>query len=522
MLAADLPERLNVASIVLDDPAQRHPDRVAILGEPCAFTYGQLAKLANRIGNALLTGECEPGDRVLIALPDSAEFIAAFFGAVKIGAIAVPVNSMARATDYAHFLRDCRPHIAIVHSSALPEFLKSLKELQPPEIVVVGDESVGVREPRCLHWRNWADAAPDHLTAAETSPFDAAFLLYTSGTGGPPNGALHQHKDMLIASSAYAHRVLGLREDDIVFSVSKLFFAYGLGNAMYFPLSVGAKMVLNPVRANIARVSELLRRYRPTVFFAVPTFYASLLAEADENIVSDFSSVRLAVSAGETLPSELFERFRRRFGLEILDGIGSTEMLHIFLSSRPGAARPGSCGIPTPGYEARIVDEEGRDVAEGEIGNLLVRGASAFAGYWNNPELTARVKLGEWVATRDKFSRDASGYYYYAGRADDMLKISGMWVSPVEIENALLGHPLVVEAAVVARVGADGLTQTVAFVVLKHGAAASPELDQNIREHVRSCLAAYKCPREVRFCSELPKTATGKIQRFLLREAGLA
>lgn len=518
MFGLHLPERLNIACFFLDEPAQRHPDRIAILGEPRTVSYGELARLANRTGNALANEGCKRRDRVLIVLPDSAEFIAAFFGAAKIGAIAVPVNSMARAEDYAHVLYDCGPRLAIVHSSAMPEFLAGCKESTATRILLVGDENVDARGAQFLRWSDCVDAASDHLVAAKTASFDAAFLLYTSGSGGTPNGALHQHKGMLAATFGYAHGVLGLREDDITFSVSKLFFAYGLGNAMYFPFSVGAKTVLNPGRAKVTDVAELLARHRPTTFFAVPTFYANVLAEAERGTATDFSSVRLAVSAGETLPAEIFERFRRRFGLEILDGIGSTEMLHIFLSSRPGAVRPGSCGTPTPGYETRIVNEQGCEVADGEIGNLLVRGESAFGGYWNNPQLTSQVKQGEWVSTRDKFIRDANGYYYYSGRADDMLKISGMWVSPMEIENALLGHPLVAEAAVVARPDADGLTQTVAFVVLQRGAAGSPELAHQIREHVRSRLPAYKCPRQVRFCAELPKTTTGKIQRFKLRE----
>lgn len=509
---------MNIASFFLDGPAGRHPDRVAILGDPQAVSYGELARLANRVGNALIAQGCLRGDRVLIVLPDSAEFIAAFFGSAKIGAIAVPVNPMARAADYAHYLADCTPRFAIVHSEALPEFRACRNTAPQTTIVFVGNESAETADLRLLSWSTFLDAALDTLSAAETTPFDSAFLLYTSGSGGLPNGAIHQHKDMLVASQAFAQGVLGLREDDITFSVSKLFFAYGLGNAMYFPFSVGGKTVLNPERPRVEKVAEIVAHHRPTVFFAVPTFYGALLAEAERNAAVDFSSVRLAVSAGETLPPEIFERFRRRFGLEILDGIGSTEMLHIFVSSRPGAQRPGSCGTPVPGYEARIVDEEGREVSAGTIGNLLVRGESAFAGYWNNPQLTSRVKQGEWISTGDKFARDADGYYFYSGRANDMLKISGMWVSPMEIKNALLGHPLVAEAAVVARAEETGLTQAVAFVVLKNGSMGSPELAREIREHVKLRLAAYKCPRQVRFCGELPKTATGKIQRFKLRD----
>lgn len=521
MVAWHFPEHFNIASHFLDDPARRHPLRTAILGEPREVSYEELAQLASRIGNALLSERCERGDRVLIALPDSPEFIAAFFGAAKIGAVAVPVNSMARAADYAHYLSDCGARIAIVHSSAVAEFLRGLGESPQTTVVLAGDESAYTGGLKCLYWSDWVSASSTRLTAAVTTPFDSAALLYTSGSGGTPNGAVHEHKDMLVASRGFAQEVLGLGTNDITFSVSKLFFAYGLGNAMYFPFSVGAQTLLNPERTKVANVADLVSRRRPTVFFAVPTFYVALLREAERNTGIDFSSVRLAVSAGETLPIEIYEKFRRRFGLEILDGIGSTEMLHIFLSSRPGAVRPGSCGTPAPGYAARIVDDEGRDLGHGEMGNLWVSGASAFARYWNKPQLTSCVKQGEWVSTGDKFIRDADGYYFYCGRSGDMLKVSGMWVSPTEIENVLLGHALVAEAAVVGRTDADGLTQTVAFIVLQHGLMGSAGLAQEILEHVRARLLPHKCPRELRFCSELPKTATGKVQRFKLRVIAL-
>ena len=521
MVAKQFPEHFNIASHFLDEPAHRHPGRTAILGEPRKVCYEELAQLANQVGNALLAERCGRGDRVLIALPDSTEFIAAFFGAAKIGAVAVPVNSMARAADYAHYFGDCGARVVILHSSALAEFLRGLGESPQATVVLAGDQSAFTGGLKCLRWSDWISAASTRLAPAATTPFEPAVLLYTSGSGGTPNGAVHEHKDMLVASRGFAQEVLGLGANDLTFSVSKLFFAYGLGNAMYFPFSVGAQTLLSPERTKVAKVAELVSHRHPTVFFAVPTFYAALLREAERNTDMDFSSVRLAVSAGETLPVEIYERFRRRFGLEILDGIGSTEMLHIFLSSRPGAVRPGSCGTPTPGYAARIVDDEGRDVGHGEMGNLWVSGASAFARYWNKPELTSCVKQGEWVSTGDKFIRDADGYYFYCGRSGDMLKVSGMWVSPIEIENVLLGHPLVAEAAAVGRTDADGLTQTVAFVVLQHGLTGSAELAEEIREHVRARLVPHKCPRAVRFCTELPKTATGKVQRFKLRDTAL-
>ncbi|HEX2710802.1 MAG TPA: benzoate-CoA ligase family protein, partial [Candidatus Acidoferrales bacterium] len=329
----------------------------------------------------------------------------------------------------------------------------------------------------------------------------------------------HQHKNMFVTSRSYAHGVLGLRPDDRTFSVSKLFFAYGLGNGMYFPLSVGASTVLNPDRPKPAGVAELVARHRPTVFFAVPTFYAALLRQVDQGLRADFSSLRLAISAGERLPPEIFSQFHKRFGLEILDGIGSTEMLQMFLSNRPGEARMGSCGVEVPNYEARIVGERGQSVETGNIGDLWVKGPSAFAGYWNKPELTARTKVDNWVLTGDKFFRDADGYYHYCGRSDDMLKVSGMWVSPMEVENLLLGHSQVAEAAVVGLPDAIGLVRPVAFVVLRAGNEAGLQAERDIQEFVRTQIASYKCPQEIRFLKELPKTATGKIQRFRLRES---
>lgn len=519
---ADLPEHFNVAAHFLDEPAQRHSNRVAIAGEPREVTYGELAALSNRVGNALLAQGVSRGDRVLILLPDSAEFIATFFGAAKIGAVAVPLNPFARAADYIHYIENSEPRVAIVHSEALAEFLPaSSARLQMP-IVMAGEEDIRSSGVKYTKWSEWTHAASERLAPAATSARDPAFFLYTSGSGGSPKAAVHRHADMLVTSRNYAQGILGLREDDVTFSVSKLFFAYGLGNGMYFPLSAGAKTIVNPERTKIDRVLELIECHRPTVFFAVPTFYAAVLREIENrDSTADFSSVRQCVSAGETLPAEIFERWKKRFGLEILDGIGSTEMLHIFISSRPGKCIPGSCGSAVPGYELKIVDEAGDPVPDGEIGNLWVRGASAVERYWKIPELTARTKRGDWVVTGDKFVRDANSYFHYCGRADDMLKVAGMWVSPMEVENALLSHPLVAECAVVGETDARGLMYAVAHVVLRGESEGSEKIAQEIREHVRARLVNYKVPREVRFCRELPKTVTGKIQRFLLREKKL-
>src|SRR5467141_46287 len=376
----EFPQSLNVAAHFLDAPAASRPERIAIVGEPREVSYGELAALANRAGNALRAQGVSRGDRVLMALPDSAEFIATFFGAAKIGAVAVPVNPFARSSDYIHYLESSEPRAAIIHSNALAEFLPASSVRPQVPIVVVGDGKTNLHGLSCAKWSAWIAAASEELAAASTYPHDPAFMLYTSGSGGTPKAAVHRHADMLVTSRNYARTVLGLRADDLTFSVSKLFFAYGLGNGMYFPLSVGARTVLNPERTNVAHVVEMVARHRPTVFFAVPTLYAAVLREAERpGHRADFSSVRMCVSAGEALPAEIFNAWKRQFAIEILDGIGSTEMLHMFISSRPGACKPGSCGFPVPGYEAKIVDDNEESVRDGEIGNLWVRGASAFA-----------------------------------------------------------------------------------------------------------------------------------------------
>jgi benzoate-CoA ligase len=491
-MAQEIPSRFNIAEWFLDRPAEAHPERIAILGEPRAVCYGELRELANRVGNALLAGGCARGDRVLIVLRDSAEFMAAFFGAAKIGAIPVPVNSFARTGDYSFYVSDCGASIAIVDEGALGEFAPAGRASNV-KVVVVGDGNSGPylagERAEWLEWTEWIASASAKLLACATAADDAAFLLYTSGSGGRPKGAVHQQKDMLVATRSYAEGVLGIRGDDRLFSVSKLFFAYGLGNGMYFALSAGASVVLNPEKTRVERVAELVVKHRPTIFFGVPTFYAALLQESNRGVAVDLSSVRLAVSAGEPLPGEVFAQFRERFGIEILDGIGSTEMLHIFISNRPGSARAGSCGAPVPNYEVRIADDSGRPCRADEIGNLFVRGESTFAEYWQKPEYASRVKATDgWVATGDKFLCDADGYYHYSGRSDDMMKVSGMWVSPIEVENALLGDQRIAEAAVVGVEDGAGLVKPVAYIVLVAGLQANPDIANAIQEAVRARL----------------------------------
>jgi benzoate-CoA ligase len=355
------------------------------------------------------------------------------------------------------------------------------------------------------------------LDAAPTSRDDAAFWLYSSGSTGFPKGAVHLHHDMVVCTETYAKQVLGLVPTDRVFSAAKLFFAYGLGNAGYFPMGVGAQSVLYPHRPTPEAVFEILTRRRPTLFFGVPTLYAGMLAVKEAEPRFDLSSLRLCVSAGEALPEELCTRWRERFGVEILDGIGTTEILHIFLSNRPGAVRPGSSGLPVPGYEAVIVDDDGRPVPPGEIGNLRVKGDSTMAYYWNKHEKTKETLYGSWIQTGDKYSQDADGYFWYAGRADDMLKVGGIWVSPVEVEATLIKHAAVLEAAVVGQADTDRLVKPKAYVVLKDPAGASPALAEELQAFVKARIAPYKYPRWIEFVPDLPKTATGKIQRFKLR-----
>jgi len=361
-------------------------------------------------------------------------------------------------------------------------------------------------------------AESEELDAATTTKDDVAFWLYTSGTTGTPKAAVHLHHDMVVCCEGFGRHVLEISPDDRCFSVARLFFAYGLGNALYFPFHVGASTVLSPRRPEPVKVFEILTRERPTLFFAVPTAFATMLQVADAERTYDLRSVRLCLSAGEPLPKPIYERWLERFKLEILDGIGSTELCHTFIANRRGQVRPGSSGTLVPGYDARVVDDQSRDVSPGEVGNLLVKGDSACAGYWNQHERSLQTFVGEWVRTGDKYRREPDGSFWYAGRADDMLKVSGMWVSPAEVESALAEHPAVVEAGVVGAADRDELVKPLAFVVLAAGHPPTPALEDELKAFVKQRLAVYKYPRWIVFVGELPKTATGKIQRFRLRE----
>ncbi|HXV85678.1 MAG TPA: benzoate-CoA ligase family protein, partial [Gemmatimonadales bacterium] len=417
------------------------------------LTYGDVQALTNRAGNAFRDLGVRQEDRVLLLCLDGPEFLAAFWGAIKIGAVPVPVNTLLRTEDYAYLLTDSRARAAIISSPLLATVRPVLARAPALEHVLVAGGDPGPYRPFEAHLA----AAPDQLEAAVTSRDDPAFWLYSSGSTGFPKGAVHLHHDMVVCAETYARQVLGISQEDRVYSAAKLFFAYGLGNAGYFPMSVGAESILTPQRATPQSVFQVITAHRPTLFFGVPTLFAAMLALDDAERRYDVSSLRACVSAGEALPEELYTRWRQRFGLEILDGIGTTEILHIFLSNRPGQVRPGSSGVPVPGYEAAVVDDEGRPLPAREIGNLRVKGDSTMALYWNQHDKTGQTLFGPWIQTGDKYYQDEDGFFWYAGRADDMLKVSGNWVSPVEVEATLLKHPAVLEAAVVGAEDGDRL-----------------------------------------------------------------
>lgn len=508
----EIPKRFNAATSFVDKHlAEGRGGRTALLCEGRSWTYAEIYALVNRCGNGLRELGVEMEDRVLLALLDSPEFAGAFFGAIKIGAVPVPVNTLVKAAEYAHFLRDSRARVLLVHESLLEEISPALQGQKYLRHVVV----VGEPGPGQIRFRDWAAAASPELEPADTHKDDVAFWLYSSGSTGMPKAVVHLQHDMLVASELYARGVLGIAESDRTFSVAKLFFAYGLGNGLYFPFHVGASTILLPGKPTPPKIFEVLETHRPTLFFAVPTVYVALLQEAAQALTP---TIRACVSAGEALPGELYRLWKERFGVEILDGIGSTEMLHIFISNRLGAVRPGSSGQLVPSYEARIVDEGGNPVPVGEVGNLLVKGDSAAAYYWNNHEKTKSTMQGEWVVTGDKYYCDREGYYWYCGRSDDMLKVKGMWVSPVEIESTFVAHPAVLESAVIGLQDEMGLTKPKAYVVVKKGHAPGPSLADELLQHARKALPDFKCPAWVEFVDDLPKTATGKIRRFKLRE----
>ena len=489
--------------------------KLAISDDAGDYTYAQVAERVDRFANALRDAGVEPEQRILVCLTDTIDFPTVFLGAIKAGVVPVAVNTLLKAADYDYMLRDSRARMLLVSEALLASFTPILAG-QPflRRVVVSGANAQG-------HARlgDLLNAAAPKADAAPTTEEDVGFWLYSSGSTGAPKGTVHVHASLIKTAELYAIPVLGIRETDVVYSAAKLFFAYGLGNALTFPFAVGATSILRAERPTPAGVFRVLKAQRPTIFYGVPTLYGAMLASPELPARGDVA-LRACVSAGEALPAEIGTRWREKFAVDILDGIGSTEMLHIFLSNRPGAVKYGTTGQAVPGYDLRLADESGAPVKPGELGELQISGPTAALGYWNNRARTRQTFLGPWTRSGDKYSQDPDGYYVYGGRSDDMLKVGGIWVSPFEVEAALMTHPKVLEAAVVGHEDEQRLVKPKAFVVLKSGETASADLVLALQDHVKTTLAPYKYPRWIDFVPELPKTATGKIQRFKLRSAG--
>jgi benzoate-CoA ligase len=518
--------KFNAAEFFVDRHLREgRADHVAIECEEERVTYAELSERVNRFGVGLREAlGVRMEERVLLLLPDIPEFAYCFFGAIKIGAVPVPISTLLRTNEYEFFLRDTRARVAIVSESLAHLLLQIPRErwgfLQ--HVVVIG-----AAPPEAISFADFLQSHSNRLTAAPTCKDDAAFWLYSSGSTGSPKACIHLQQNMLVATEQYALHVLKIGEADRFFSVAKLFFAYGLGNGLYFPMAVGGTSILCPGRPSPQNVFAIIERHRPTLFFSVPSIFAALAefrrnsSELSAKMDFDLSSIRLAVSAGEALPAALSERFSSRFGIEILDGIGSTEALHIFISNFPGEVRRGSCGRIVAGCEAKILDERGQPVAQGQVGTLWLKSDATCANYWNRRERTRQTIKGDWISTGDKFFQDTDDYYWFVGRADDMLKVSGVWVSPAEIESVLLQHEAVAEVAVVAYQDKDELTKPVAWVVLRAGYWGGPDIAATLLDFVVARLPSYKRPRKIEFISELPRTATGKIRRFKLRQTAI-
>jgi benzoate-CoA ligase family protein len=507
-------ESFNLSALLLDAHlAAGNGDRPAIRYERTTLSYRDVSRLVARAGAALRTLGVDMEDRVALLLLDSPEFVATFLGAIRIGAVPVTLSTYLTSDDYAELLADCRARVLVAHASVMPR-IASIRGGLPHlrHVVIAGgdhDDDIG--------YDALTRAQPDDLAPETTTADDMAFWQYSSGTTGRPKAVVHLHGPSVAPADLHGALVAEMRAEDRVLSAAKLFFSYGLGASLLIPFRHGASSILIPGRPDARLVVETIARERPSLLYWVPTGYAALLA-LPESERHDVSSLRRCISAGESLPAPIFERWRARFGLEILDGIGSTEIGYIAISNFPGRARPGTSGQVIPGYEARVQRADGEPAAVDEVGDLLVRGPSTAAFYWRRRAATKHAFRGDWVFTGDRYSVDADGYYTNHGRSDDLLRVSGHWVSPLEVESVLLRHPAVRECAVVARADGDGLVKPCAYVVCADGTPADHALADELKSLVKDALAPYKYPRWVEFIPELPKTSTGKIQRFKLRQ----
>ncbi len=513
MRAADLPLQYNAVDILERNLASRW-DKVALYSDSRDMTFRTVAQEVNQVGHGLLDLGVRFGETVALLCPDLPEWVCSYFGILKVGAVAASFNTLLTPREYAYMLGDCRARVLIVHESILPRVAEVSSAIPALEHIVV----IGTAPPRMIAYTDWVNGKPEALEPAATHRDDVACLNYSSGTTGEPKGILHAHKDLPLTAQLWGVNVLGLTEADRTFAVAKLFFTFGTGGNLIFPWYVGAGIVLFAGSPRVpSNVLDIIDRYKPTVFYNAPTGYASMLAMEGFNASYDISSIRCCVSAGESLPAPIWEAWKAATGLDIIDGIGSTENYHIFISNRPGDVRPGSSGRPVEGYDVRIVNEADEDVAQGEVGNLFVSGETASLMYLHQYEKSQATFLGPWLNTGDKYRCDSDGYYWHAGRSDDMLKVGGIWVSPTEVESTLLAHAAVLECAVVGEPDRAGLVKPKAYVVCKDGHVASDDLAEALIDYCRAEMAEFKRPRWIEFIDELPKTATGKIQRFKLR-----
>jgi 4-hydroxybenzoate-CoA ligase len=496
--------------------AEGRGDKTAFIDPSRNITYAELQDAASRIGPMLARMGVEPEDRIALVLLDTVDFPILFWGAIRAGIIPVLLNTRLTVDQYRYLLDDSRAKAVFVSTALLPAVQQAAREVPTLKTIVVagGGPSSVLRLDSLLAAENEGSAP------ARTCADEVAYWLYSSGTTGEPKGVMHVHSSPMVMARSAGQSRIGICEDDVVFSAAKLFFSYGLGNAIICPMSVGATSVLYPERPTPQTVFEVLRGYQPTMFYAVPTLYAAILADSDCTGDDAFSRLRLCFSAGEPLPAHIGEEWKRRFGLDIVNGVGSTEMGHLYLTNLPGAVEYGTAGLPVKGYDLRLEDENGRELGDDEIGELVVRGNSAAAGYWNQREKSRRTFQGEWTRTGDKYLRRPDGVYIYCGRTDDMFKVSGIWVSPFEVEAALASHPSVLEAAVIPAEDGSGLIKPKAFVVLRdrREERLGRALNEELKVHVKRTIGPWKYPRWIEFVDGLPKTATGKIQRFMLRE----
>ena len=493
-------------------------DKTAIFFEDREYSFLDVKRNVNQFGAALTDLNVEHENRVILLLNDSPEFVFSFFGSIKVGAIPIPLNTLGTPKDYIYYLNHSRAKVLVVHREHW-EKIKDYKDefVYLKQVILVTDET-DATNGSIITYGDFINGKSDSIETFYSTEDDQAFWLYTSGSTGKPKGVIHIQGSMEYALDNFAKKILQIKENDVTLSAAKLFFAYGLGNGMYFPLGTGASTVLMRDKPTPESVFEAIEKYKPTIFFGVPTLYGSMLDYADRaGVVYDLSSIRICVSAGEKLPSNFVNKWKEKYNLDILDGIGSTEALHIYLSNTTEHLKPGSTGRLVPGYDAKIVNENLEPVADNEVGELVIKGNSITTGFWSNINENRRKLHGEWMYTGDQYSRDEDGFYWYHGRSDDMMKVGGIWVSPIEIESVLINHDDILEVAVIGSESSKGLMKPKAYVVLKDGIVGDDDKRSELINYVRSNLAKHKFPREIIFLDSLPKTTSGKIQRFKLK-----